>query len=84
MNYNVDLMANSEDQAKTSFNDVYEIIKDPAPENRKAIERNYTATKEKIVGTKTNSILRFNTSSKKGKDSKRKKADESPLFYCYS
>ena len=71
MNYNVDLMANSEDQAKTSFNDVYEIIKDPAPENKKAIESNYTATKEKIVGVKTNSILRFNTSSKKGKDSKR-------------
>jgi len=27
--YNIDLMANAEDQAKTSFKDVYEVITDP-------------------------------------------------------
>lgn len=70
--YNIDLMANAEDQAKTSFKDVYEIITDPVNvEYKKALKRNYHATKELITGIKTKSELRFNTSSKRGKDSKR-------------
>lgn len=70
--YNVDLLANSEDQAKTSFNDVYEIIDDPVdPEYRRALKANYYHTKEIIKGIETKSVLRFNTSSKRGKDSKR-------------
>ena len=69
--YNVELMANSEDQSKMSFNDVYEIIKHPDKENAKAIKANYSATKKVITGLKTKSTLKFNTSSKKGKDSKR-------------
>ena len=69
--YNVELMANSENQAKTSFNDVYKVVKQPAKENERAIRANFSATKEVIEGRKTGSTLRFNTSSKKGKDSKR-------------
>lgn len=70
--YNIDLMANSEDQAKTSFKDVYEIITDPIKdEYEKVLKINYHATKELITGKKTKSDLRFNTSSKRGKDSKR-------------
>lgn len=70
--YNIDLMANAEDQAKTSFKDVYEVITDPVKEEYKAVlKRNYHATKELITGKKTKSELRFNTSSKRGKDSKR-------------
>ena len=65
-------MANEEDQAKTSFKDVYEIITDPVnAEYKKVLKRNYHATKELITGIKTKSELRFNTSSKRGKDSKR-------------
>lgn len=70
--YNIDLMANAEDQAKTSFKDVYEVITDPVKEEyRKVLKNNYYATKELITGKKTKSELRFNTSSKRGKDSKR-------------
>lgn len=69
--YNVELMANSEKQAKTSFKDVYEIIKHPEKENERAIKSNYSATLEVITGKKTKSTLEFNTSSKRGKDSKR-------------
>lgn len=70
--YNIDLMANAEDQAKTSFVDVYNVITDPAkPEYRSVLKKNYHATKELITGRKTKSMLRFNTSSKRGKDSKR-------------
>ena len=69
--YNIDILANSEDQAKTSFNDVYEIIKEPPKEYTKAIKSNYYATKEDIMGKVTKSHLRYNTSSTKTKDSKR-------------
>ena len=70
--YNIDLMANAEDQAKTSFKDVYEIITDPVEERyRKVLKNNYHATKELITGRKMKSELRYNTSSKRGKDSKR-------------
>ena len=70
--YNIDLMANAEDQAKTSFKDVYEIITDPVKDEYKSVlKKNYHATKELITGKVTKSELRFNTSSKRGKDSKR-------------
>lgn len=70
--YNIDLMANAEDQAKTSFKDVYEVITDPVESKYKTVlKKNYHATKELITGWATKSELRFNTSSKRGKDSKR-------------
>lgn len=71
--YNIDLLANSEKQAMTSFNDVYEIIKDNHNKkaNSKALKKHFYATKTEILGIKTKSIMRFNTSSKRGKDSKR-------------
>lgn len=70
--YNIDLMANSETQAKTSFKDVYEIITDPIDRKyEKVLKKNYHATKELITGKATKSELRYNTSSKRGKDSKR-------------
>lgn len=70
--YNIDLIANSEEQVQTSFVDVYTIIKKPIDKSfEKAMKDNFEATKEKIKCKITNSILRFNTSSKRGKDSKR-------------
>lgn len=70
--YNIDLLANAEQQAKTSFNDVYEVVKSNHDKsNARALAANFYATKEEITGIKTNSKLRYNTSSKRGKDSKR-------------
>ena len=44
--YNIDLMANSEAQAKTSFNDVYDVITDPIEEKyKKVLKKNYHATR---------------------------------------
>lgn len=66
--YNIDLLANSEQQAMTSFNDVYEIIKEPVDKKYESIlKKHYYATKTQIMGKKTKSILRYNTSSKRGK-----------------
>lgn len=65
--YNVDIIANSEDQAKTSFNDVFEMLE----LNWKKLKNFYTKTKELIVSKRTKSYLRFNTSNPRTKDGAR-------------
>lgn len=70
--YNIDLLANSESQAMTTFKDVYEVVKENhSNKNTEALKKHYYATKTEVLGKKTKSVLRFNTSSKRGKDSKR-------------
>lgn len=70
--YNVDLLANSEKQVMTSYMDVYNVIKEPEDLKYKSVlKQHYTATLETITGRVTKSELRYNTSSKRGKDSKR-------------
>lgn len=64
--YNVDLIANSEDQAKTSFEDVYNVI-----DNSKKLQRAFYYTKEKIIFKKTKSYIKYNTSNAKTKDGLR-------------
>lgn len=64
--YNVDLIANSEDQAKTSFEDVYNVI-----DNNKKLQRAFYYTKEKIIFKKTKSYIKYNTSNAKTKDGLR-------------
>lgn len=64
--YNVDIVANSEKQAKTSFFDVYDVI-DTSPKLQKA----FKYTKEEILMKKTNSYIHFNTSNAKTKDGLR-------------
>ncbi len=69
--YNVDLIANGEDQALTSIQDLYNIVKDPEPRFARVINANFRATKEKTIGLKMRAEFRLNTTSTKNKDSKR-------------
>lgn len=70
--YNIDLMANTEKQAKRSFEDVFRVITKPeSPELAAALKSNYRAKMEVIECLPTQSTLEFNTSSLRGKDSKR-------------
>ena len=64
--YNVDIVANSEKQAKTSFMDVYNVI----DENSK-LKKAFKVTKEEILFKKTNSYIHYNTSNAKTKDGLR-------------
>lgn len=71
-NYEISIMANSEEQAKgTTFKDLYNLIRYPKKEHEKAIKSNYNATKEVITGKVTRSEFKYETSSAIGKDSKR-------------
>jgi len=65
--YNVDIIANNEDQAKTSFFDVYNVLEDFKSKMKKI----FHWTKQKITNTRTNSYIKYNTSNAKTKDGKR-------------
>jgi phage terminase large subunit-like protein len=65
--YNVDIVANAEDQAKTSFDDVYEMLERTWGKSKKFFYK----SKELIKNLSTKSYIKFNTSNAKTKDSKR-------------
>jgi phage terminase large subunit-like protein len=65
--YNVDIIANSEDQAETSFNDIYEVLE----KFWTKLKKFFYKTKEIIKNLKTGSYIKFNTSNAKTKDGKR-------------
>jgi len=65
--YNIDIVANAQDQAKTSFDDIYEMLERTWAKSK----RFFYKTKEIIVNLNTKSYIKFNTSNAKTKDSKR-------------
>jgi phage terminase large subunit-like protein len=65
--YNVDIVANAEDQAKTSFDDIFEMLERTWKKSKKFFYK----SKELIKNLITKSYIRFNTSNAKTKDSKR-------------
>lgn len=65
--YHIDICANSEDQAMTSFNDVYDVLED----NKAKLEKHFYWNKEVIRNKKTGSELKFRTSNAKTKDGGR-------------
>ena len=66
-NYHIDIIANNEQQAKDSFNVVYEML--DAQWNK--FRSKFYKTKELIKNRKTRAELRYNTSNAKTKDGKK-------------
>ncbi|MGG3480592.1 terminase TerL endonuclease subunit [Peribacillus frigoritolerans] len=64
--YNVSIVANSEDQAKTSFMEMYETI-----EEHKILEGMFYKTKVEIKNNATKSIVKYRTSNASTKDGLR-------------
>jgi phage terminase large subunit-like protein len=67
--YDIDIVATSEDQAKTSFQDVKDILENPV--NEKKLKKAFYHSKVMIENNSTKSTLIYNTSNAKTKDSKR-------------
>lgn len=65
--YNVDIIANSEEQAKTSFEDVYEMLDRTWAKSKKWFYK----SKVEIKNINTNSYIKYNTSNARTKDGKR-------------
>ncbi len=67
--YDVDICATSEEQAKTSFFDLYNILENP--QHTKKLARFFRWTKEEIQCKPTRSKIKFRTNNAKGKDGLR-------------
>lgn len=65
-NYNVSLVANSEDQAKTSFEEIYNTV-----EFNEVLRQLFYQTKTEIRSLHTNSVMKFRTSNGNTKDGLR-------------
>ena len=65
--YNIDIVANAQDQAQTSFFDIYDMLE----RTWKKSKRFFYKSKENITNLITKSYIKFNTSNAKTKDSKR-------------
>ncbi len=77
--YNIDIFAMSEKQARTSFDDVYNVL-----ENNKSVMKKYFRwTKEVIVNLKTKSELAYNTSNPKTKDGFRPGKVDFDEYHAY-
>ncbi|MGY3717181.1 terminase TerL endonuclease subunit [Sutcliffiella cohnii] len=68
-NYNVSIVANSEQQAMTSFNEIYNAIN--TSENKKILKAMFHAKRSEIVSRTNGSIIKYHTSNAKTKDSLR-------------
>ena len=65
--YNVEIIANSQDQAETSFNDIYTVLEDTWNKSKRFFHK----TKEVITNLITRSYIKFHTSNSRTKDGKR-------------
>lgn len=67
--YDIDICANSEDQAKTSFDEIYAVLENP--KFKKQMEHNFDWNLQRIINKKTRSKLKFRTNNAKSKDGLR-------------
>lgn len=67
--YDIDISANSEEQAMTTFKEIYNVLENP--KYKKLFEKNFYWNQTLIRNKKTNSTLRFRTNNPKGKDGLR-------------
>ena len=70
--YHIDICANSEEQAKTSFMDIYNALDNPKdPAFSKALRHNFKWNHQVIRNRKTGSEIRYRTNNAKSKDGMR-------------
>ena len=67
--YDIDICANSEEQAKTTFNDIHKILENP--QHTKKLRKFFRWTKTEIENLKTHSIIKYRTNNPRGKDGLR-------------
>lgn len=78
-NYDIDMFAMSEDQAKATFSDVYDVLES----NKSKMKSHFTWNLEVICNLATNSKLRFRTSAPKTKDGGRQGKVDFDEYHAY-
>lgn len=69
--YDIDICATSEDQAKTTFTDLYNMFESATGQDYLRFKKHFKWTKQSITCLDTHSTLRFRTNNAKGKDGLR-------------
>lgn len=77
--YHIDIFATSEEQAKQSWNDVYNVLED----NKTVMKNHFKWNKEVIVNLKTGSEFRYRTSNAKTKDGGRPGKVDFDEYHAY-
>lgn len=77
--YHIDIFANSEDQARTSFDDIYNVM----TKNEKKLSKFFKWNLELITSKQTGSKLRFRTSNAKTKDGGRPGKVDFDEYHAY-
>lgn len=77
--YHIDICATSEEQAKTSFDDIYDVL----DSNRKTMEKKFYWNKVVIRNLKTKSEIRYRTSNAKSKDGGRQGKIDFDEYHAY-
>lgn len=77
--YNIDIFAMSERQARTSWDDVYDVLE----ANQRKMKKHFHWTKETIKNLDTGSTFSFNTSSPKTKDGFRPGKVDFDEYHAY-
>ncbi len=67
--YNIDISANSEEQAKITFDEIYNVLE--SSPHAKKLKKFFEWTQTKIKNKQTNSVIRYRTNNPKGKDGLR-------------
>lgn len=80
--YDIDICATSEEQAMTSFNELYNILENNI-KYKKVFERNFHWTKTEITNLKTNSTIKYRTNNAKSKDGLRSGALNFDEYHAY-
>lgn len=70
-NYHIDICANSEEQAKTSFVEIHDMLDNSQGHDRKVLKANFYWNQTVIRNRKTGSELKYRTNNPKGKDGLR-------------
>lgn len=78
-NYDIDIFATAEAQARVTFDDIWDILES----NSAYFSRYFTWTKEEIRNISTGSRLKFNTSSAKTKDGARPGKVDFDEYHAY-
>ena len=70
--YHIDICANSEEQAKTSFDEIYDVLENPqSKELGKKLRHNFKWNKTEIINLATGSKIKYRTNNAKSKDGMR-------------
>lgn len=77
--YHIDIFAMAEDQARTTFDDIYNILE----ENETKLKKHFYWNKEEIINLKTKSKLKFRTSGLKSKDGGRPGKVDFDEYHAY-